>query len=187
MLMSLIIIVCINVVSHSRIAIISSIVLVPVIILGYYFLFYAIPTREFFIIHFLSISVLMIVMTSVVISSVASQEVITIDTLLGSICGYLLIGLTWSYFYLTIAAYNPNAFSYHPTNASLRDNVQHFMYFSYVTLTTLGYGDILPMTDFAKASSWLETVTGQIYLAMWISQLVALHIAQRFRKLRRQK
>ena len=49
-------------------------------------------------------------------------------------------------------------------------------------MTTLGYGDVLPISDFARTCAWLEAVTGQIYLAVWISQLVGLRITQEMKK-----
>jgi len=52
----------------------------------------------------------------------------------------------------------------------------NFIYYSFVTLTTLGYGDIVPSSELARTVSWLEAVYGQIYLTVLIAQLVALYI-----------
>jgi hypothetical protein len=49
-------------------------------------------------------------------------------------------------------------------------------YFSFVTLTTLGYGDIRPLTSFARTACWLEAVIGQLYLTVLIARLVGLHL-----------
>ncbi|MEE9226447.1 MAG: potassium channel family protein, partial [Acidobacteriota bacterium] len=56
-----------------------------------------------------------------------------------------------------------------------------FVYYSFVTLSTLGYGDITPVTPPARAFSFLEAVTGQLYLAVLIAGLVGIHISHRFR------
>jgi hypothetical protein len=53
-----------------------------------------------------------------------------------------------------------------------------FFYYSFVTITTLGYGDITPVTDVAKSFSFLEAVVGQIYLVVLVARLVGIHIAQ---------
>jgi hypothetical protein len=90
--------------------------------------------------------------------------------------------LCWCYFYLAIASFDENAFSYHIIKGSLRENIQHFIYFSYITLTTVGYGDMIPLSSVARTFAWMEAATGQIYLAVWISQLVAVHIAQGIKK-----
>jgi voltage-gated potassium channel Kch len=66
--------------------------------------------------------------------------------------------------------------------ASIRDMSTHFTYYSFVTLTTLGYGDITPLTPTAKAFSFVEAVFGQIYIAVLIARLVGLHIAHSMKK-----
>jgi voltage-gated potassium channel len=176
------ILICVNIVSYHRYTIIVSLAFALLSLAGYFAIFFVSHNNILLTSHFIVNSVFLLIMTLLVTSTVASHEVITIDTLLGAISGYLLIGLTWSYFYLTTACIDPNSFTYHMINGTFRDKIQHFIYFSFVTLTTIGYGDITPYTDFARALSWLEAVTGQIYLAVWISQLVAIHIAQRIRR-----
>jgi len=54
----------------------------------------------------------------------------------------------------------------------------HFVYYSYTTLTTLGYGDILPLTSPARTFSYMEAICGQIFLVVLVARLVGLHIAQ---------
>ena len=58
------------------------------------------------------------------------------------------------------------------------DDLWDFYYYSFVTLTTVGYGDILAMTKPARSLSILEALTGQLYLALMISRLVGLHTSQ---------
>ena len=60
----------------------------------------------------------------------------------------------------------------------LGDDLWNFYYYSFVTLTTMGYGDILAITKSARALSILEAITGQLYLAIMISRLVGLHASQ---------
>lgn len=115
-----------------------------------------------------------------VLSYVIHDTVITQSTFYGAICGYLLIGLLWSFIHLAIFKWYPQAYSL-PSNFVLRpeNQLDQFIYYSFVTLSTLGFGDIVPVGDFAKALSWLEAITGQVYLTVWIAQLVGLHISQR--------
>ncbi len=121
-----------------------------------------------------------IFITISVLSYVIQDEVISVSTLYGAICGYLLIGFTWGFFYSIIHILQPNAFSFQQAVSHADElRLEHFSYYSYVTLTTLGYGDITPLSHLAKTFSWLEAATGQVYLTVWIAQLVGLHIAQR--------
>ena len=115
-----------------------------------------------------------------VIHSVMLHKRITIDSLLGAVCGYFLLGFVWTFVYLLVGEANHHAFTISALSGSIHDRAQHFFYFSFTTLTTLGYGDILPLSYFARTCSWLEATTGQIYLAVWISQLVALLIIPLF-------
>lgn len=184
LLIAIIVLICINIVSYNKFSVTTSIVLAIITLAEFSTIRIFGPSQERYLLYFATNAIFLFIMTICVIYSVAKHQVITIDTLLGAICGYLLIGLTWSDIYLVISSFDLNAFSYHLAldGNSFRDNVQHFIYFSYITLTTVGYGDIVPRNDVARTFAWLEAVIGQIYLAMWISQLVALHIAQRIRR-----
>lgn len=177
-LLSVIIVLCINLISAKRFLLFSSYVLGIIALLTYWVMSYIGLNEQLAIIHFSTILVFLVIMSYYVISSVAEQATITTESLLGAICGYFLLGLTWCQIYLLIATINPTAFSDHYVATTIRDHVQHFLYYSFETLTTLGYGDILPISDIARTFSWLEAATAQIYLAVWISQLVGLRIAQ---------
>lgn len=177
-LISLIIIFCINVVNENRNFQILSVMLGSISMMSYWIIYLNHPGEVYRLTYMLSILLFLILMTLFVIGTVASRKEITVDSLLGAICGYLLLGLTFSVIYLLIYYFDPAAFIDHRISVSNRDHIQQFIYYSFVTLTTLGYGDILPVSDFARTFSWLEAVTGEIYLAVWISQLVGLRIAQ---------
>lgn len=120
--------------------------------------------------------------TFAVIRCVTHQKQVTVDSLFGAICGYFLIGFTWTFLYLLLVSMDPHAFSKQMIDGSIHDRTQHFLYFSFTTISTLGYGDIIPLTNVARTFSWLEAITGQIYLAVWISQLVGLRISQEIKK-----
>jgi len=103
-------------------------------------------------------------------------EKVTANKLYGAVCTYLLIGLTFTYIGLTIHHFNPAAFKIAENLTDLRA-IQEFIYFSFVTLTTLGYGDITPLNVIAKTVCWMEAVIGQLYLTILIAQLVGQFIA----------
>jgi len=106
-------------------------------------------------------------------------ERVDAQTLFGALCTYLLLGITWAQIYMFIYSLDPYSFSFGP-GLSLSENLQQtFIYYSYVTLSTLGYGDITSISAPAHTFSWLEAITGQAYLAILIAELVGQHIAQK--------
>jgi voltage-gated potassium channel len=131
--------------------------------------------------HYMVNIIFMALITHAVLSTVARQKNVTSDTMFGAISGYLLIGLAWAFIYLTIDGLSSNAFTDHVPVTDNRDLEQHFIYYSFITLTTVGYGDMVANTNIARMFSWMEAVVGQIYLAVWISQLVGLRIVMRTR------
>jgi len=92
------------------------------------------------------------------------------DTVKGGICVYILLGLGWMALYRLVYEINPQSFS-KQFNA-----VWEFMYFSFMTLTTVGYGDITPVSSFAMMLASLEAMSGQLFLVIFISRLVGLHL-----------
>lgn len=110
--------------------------------------------------------------------TIRSQEV-TASTIFGAICGYLLMGLTWSFLHALIFIMNNQAYNFPPTVSDAPQiGTLNFIYFSFISLSTVGYGDITPVSQVARTFSWLEAVTGQIYLTVWIARLLALHITR---------
>ncbi len=121
------------------------------------------------------------IITIISLATTLKNQQVTENTLYGAVCTYLLIGLTASFIYQLIFALNPQSFM--QTTASLVDNT-HFIYYSFVTLTTLGYGDTTPTSSIAQLVSWVEAVTGQVYLTMLIAELVGAYISQKNFKLK---
>lgn len=113
-----------------------------------------------------------------ILDDVLRRGRISADKIRGAICVYLLIGFAWAVGYAIIELINPGSFSglaeIDPHNYVGR--VMQMRYFSFTTLTTLGFGDILPRSPVARTLATLEAMTGQIYLAVLIARLVGLHI-----------
>lgn len=105
-------------------------------------------------------------------------KVITLDVIGMALCTYLLLGTLWVLFYLPIAAYDPGAFSF-PTPVEPGRAGTTMQYFSYVTLTTLGYGDMYPINPWARALAILEALSGTLFLAVLISRLVGSYASSR--------
>jgi voltage-gated potassium channel Kch len=114
---------------------------------------------------------------------VLGSKVVTGDTIRGAIIIYLFIGTLFSSIYILIEIIFPGSFlitntAGKPITISLEDISRLFGYFSFVTLTTLGYGDIIPIKDLSRTMAWIEAFTGQIYLAVIIARLVGMYIVQ---------
>jgi hypothetical protein len=105
---------------------------------------------------------------------VFSPGAITLHRVLGAIAAYLLIGLMWSYAYFLADMIIPG--SIHPT-ASTQETVSpmaRYVYFSFTTLTTLGYGDIVPLHPIARTLAVCEGLIGQLYPAVLIAGLLGM-------------
>ncbi len=108
--------------------------------------------------------------------TLAEERKITADTLYGVVCVYLLSGLTWSSLYTLIEVAQPGSF--YVSSAQNLDQVINWsdlLFFSFATLTTLGYGDITPVTSVARSLALLEAVFGVLYNAILIARLVGLY------------
>ncbi len=114
------------------------------------------------------------VATIIIIRHLINQKVITVDLIWGAVCGYFFIGFVWGDIYSLLETLQPGSFSLGQNQVS-NDG---FNYFSFVTLATLGYGDIVPLTKQAQSLAIIEAVMGQMYLAMNIAALVAIRISQ---------
>ncbi|APB34066.1 Ion channel [Gloeomargarita lithophora Alchichica-D10] len=105
-----------------------------------------------------------------IIQRLFQERRVTVNTLRGSVCVYLLIGTLWSIVYGIIYAVNPDAFAFaHPATG------EELYYFSFVTLTTVGYGDIVPVAPLARAMTNVEAIIGQMYIAIILARVVALY------------
>ena len=115
------------------------------------------------------------------VKQVSSAKMVSPKVILESINAYLLIGLVFSLLVAALMSMNHSAFSFFNTNASPIQNefpFYQFIYYSFSTLTTVGYGDVVPMTSVARSLSNLISVTGQLYIAIVIALLVGKYIIQ---------
>lgn len=108
----------------------------------------------------------------------ASDEVDE-ETLWMAVNVYLLIGLVFAFSYATIAFFDQSSFVGKFMDQPLRGQLYGFIYFSFVTLTTLGYGDLTPNNTFVGTLTYMEALIGQLYVAIMIARLVGLYIARR--------
>lgn len=108
---------------------------------------------------------------------------VSIDSIFGAVCAYLLIGVAWGTAYSVVEAVHPHSFrAADEKTAAAIDNEELrspiLIYYSFITLTTVGYGDITPASPAARTLTWLEAMTGQFYIAVLVSALVGIRISQ---------
>jgi voltage-gated potassium channel len=117
--------------------------------------------------------------------SVLKQKAVTSETISMSISVYLLLGFTWGFLYAVIFQLQPGAFNMaglpaptpgHPANA--QPLLPTLGYFSLITLSTVGYGDITPLSMQARFAAAAEGITGQFYLAILVARLVGMQMSQ---------
>jgi hypothetical protein len=117
----------------------------------------------------------------VMLKFILQQTRVSTDTVFASLCVYLLVGIMWAMVYSLLGQLQPEAFSYtHAEGAAMRfgaEGTSSAVYFSFVTMTTLGYGDIAPVSSAAQSLAILQAIFGQLYLTVLVAWLVGLHIA----------
>jgi Ion channel len=123
---------------------------------------------------------------AVILRGLFEQKVIRADHVVGSCCGYLLVGVAWANLYMFVALVSPGSFHVNQEIAWQlgEEHTRRFLfnYFSLATLTTVGYGDITPIRPAASSLAVLEAVFGQFYVAVVVAQLVGQKLAQAVRK-----
>lgn len=121
-----------------------------------------------------STAAVLVVLALMVLSSVLRAGTVTRHQIEGAIAAYLMLGLAWAGAYEWLALRDPSAFLGVGASGGLQ-----WTYYSLVTLTTMGYGDITPVAPAARSLAVAEALTGQMYIAILISRLVALSMMAR--------
>ncbi len=112
----------------------------------------------------------------VILSFIFREQEVTSNTIYAAIVVYLLMAIMWAFVFSALESINPGSFAI--SEGQIEAGRPLFIYYSFITITTLGYGDITPVTAPANAFSSIEAVTGQIYLVVLVARLVGMHIAQ---------
>jgi hypothetical protein len=101
---------------------------------------------------------------------------VTVYRVIGGIAGYLLIGGTWTFAYQLLEQQIPGAIRFEPGVVETVSQPNNLIYFSFITLTTVGYGDVHPVHPAARSLAVAEALVGQLYLAILIASLVGMAI-----------
>ncbi len=120
--------------------------------------------------YLLPIALLVTATLPVTLSRILRHPRVTLDTVLGAACVYVLVGLLFAFVFLAVDDLASQAFF---RQEGSRDQSE-FVYFSFVTLTTLGFGDLTPLPGLPQALTVLEALFGQIFLVTLVARLVTL-------------
>lgn len=174
-LFSIILFAAVYALSDSRSHVITALILgAPVLIMNVLGLFSVEPLTEE--IRLLTFIVFNVFTTVIVLKAVLKDERVTKETLYGAASAYMMMGLTWALAFTFVETIRPGSF-YLDTVLDI-DGVlswSDFVYYSFITLTTLGYGDMTPLTSQARSLAMLESVAGMFYMTVLVARLVGLY------------
>jgi hypothetical protein len=122
--------------------------------------------------------VVVCICASAITVDVYRAKTVTLGTLLGACSVYLLLGILFSLIYNLVDVLDPLAFNFAGEHPAATGERSQLLYFSYVTLTTLGYGDVTPLSEGARMLTALQAVLGQLFVAIMVARLVALQTAR---------
>jgi hypothetical protein len=123
------------------------------------------PTGGFFLLNILLVATVPFVIGR----ALWKRRVIDVRTVLGAVCIYVLLGMMFAFLYAAIGNLSTGPFFVQTAHPSVQD----FLYFSYITQTTVGYGDFTAAGDLGRALAVLEALSGQLYLVTIIAVLVS--------------
>ena len=116
------------------------------------------------------------------ILQIARAKTVTPQVIMESINGYLLLGMSFSILIALVSVIDPNAFSFKHLAGQMNPSISYvsnYIYFGFVTLSTLGYGDVVPLTPAAKSLAIFTSISGQMYVAIIIAALVSKYLGQK--------
>jgi hypothetical protein len=118
----------------------------------------------------------------VVVRQALGRDSVTVDTIAGAVCVYLLLAVIWALIFSLVELTHPGSFQSNGqmiARSSVHRSVgPELLYLSVVTLSTLGYGDVLPFTAQARMLAAIEAIIGQLYLAVLIARLVGIEASR---------
>jgi hypothetical protein len=128
------------------------------------------------LLDFAAVLLLLVALTVCLALAVFGPGRVTIHRIVGAVAIYLNVGTVFALAYRVIAALGPGRFSASPTKPLTGHTLTDLIYFSFSTLTTTGYGDIVPIDPFARALANVESVIGQLFPATLLARLITLEV-----------
>ncbi len=160
---------------------ILTVIIITIVVVGTFVLW---VSRFYPSLFLLSLSSIFSVVTSLLYARIVllvmfRQGPVTWSRIQGGICVYLLLGLAWASAYQLIDQLHPGSFHFVSEPTDIDQATSKLVYFSFATLTTVGFGDVLPVAPFARSLAIAEAMVGQLFPAILIGALVAMAMQSR--------
>lgn len=166
---------------HKIIKNLSIYIAIPSILLYWIDLFF--PMKPLLIVAIILTIVFMFLSVVSIMKKVVIEARVKLETLRGAVCAYLLIAFSFAFIYALIEIIFPGSFNI-TSNHSIEGHYNFFswiMYYSFVTLLTIGYGDLTPINTLSQSLSILEGISGQFYIAILVSRLVSVYSSSKIK------
>jgi len=173
-LLAVIVVSSLFIIGHREQLLLSIISTIIALIIGFHLLEFYISLTAIAEIRLVVSIGFLIFLTSYCLYFTAQDKTVSVTTLFGPICSYLFMGLIFAQIYLFIELLFPNSFSGINSESEAKA-----IYFSFITLTTVGYGEIIPLKPIAQTFTWFESFGGQLYVAIIIGQLIGRYSSEK--------
>ena len=126
-------------------------------------------------------SLYLLLVTALIAGRVARQERISSDTVMGGLCVYIMLGVLWTSLFVNLELFHPGSFNFgvHGRDPDLIGFYGLLFYYSFISLLSIGFGDVVPMSAMAQTLTNLEGLIGRSYQVFHIAYLIHLHISRR--------
>ena len=169
-----------NVDHNPFVRIVAYILVLPTILFCFLDLIY--PCPLFFILNVLSTTIFLFACTSSILFDVVLRAKVTLETLRGVICAYFMIAFAFGYTFYLVEYLVPGSFRMIGAALSPYDYAHYLsqlFYFSFITLLTIGFGDITPLRSLSQTLTVIEGIIGQFYIAILVARLVSVYSVYR--------
>jgi Ion channel len=160
---------------------ILTVIIIAIVVVGTFVLWVSRFYPALFLLSLSSIfsTVTALLYARIVLLVMFRQGPVTWSRIQGGICVYLLLGLAWASAYQLIEQLHPGSFHFVSEPTDIDQVTSKLVYFSFATLTTVGFGDVLPVAPFARSLAIAESMVGQLFPAILIGALVAMAMQSR--------
>jgi hypothetical protein len=119
--------------------------------------------------------------TFLIARAVSRQRTVSADSVMGGLCVYILLGIFWTILFVNVEIINPDSFNFgvHGKPEDLESLYKLMFFYSYVTLLTIGYGEVVALSSMAQTLTIMEGLVGQFYLIFFMASLVGLYVSER--------
>ena len=123
----------------------------------------------------LSLFIFYIFITFNLLKLVAMSKKMTLDTILGAVSGYFILAIAWGMLFFALETIHPGSFRFPADSLPTPDL---FIYYAQITISSVGFGDITPITPIARSLSAFLGIAGQLYLAVLVAILIGVYLIQ---------